>query len=119
MEDNDADGVFRSRYAEKMKLRKKTRGENDSYFKIRQLLISATQTLLQCHNIVKRENCKKLIDLYEGLELQDTLEKSQLLNRFSSKDQHASHFMSLYEKKCKIDADPEAIKVLKEVLYLD
>ena len=46
MEDNDAEGVFRSRYAEKMKLRKKTRGESDSYFKLRQLMVSAAQTLV-------------------------------------------------------------------------
>ena len=119
MEDNDAEGVFRSRYAEKMKLRKKTRGESDSYFKLRQLMVSAAQTLVQSHNIVKRENCKRLIDLYEGLQLHRTLETSQLINRYAKKDEQASSFMALYDQKVKIDAEPESLRVLKEVLSLD
>ena len=45
MEDNDNNGIFRSRYVEKMKLRKKTRGEADSFLKMKQLLQSATKTL--------------------------------------------------------------------------
>ena len=42
MEDNDQNGIFRSRYVEKMKLRKKTRSEAESYLKMKQLLASAT-----------------------------------------------------------------------------
>ena len=64
MEDNDQQGIFRSRYVEKMKLRKKTRGEADSYLKMKQLLSSATQTLQQCYNVIKREDRKYLTDMY-------------------------------------------------------
>jgi len=45
MDDNDPMAIFRSRHVEKMKLRKKTRGEADSYIKMKQLLESAATSL--------------------------------------------------------------------------
>ena len=67
MDDNDQDGIFRSRYAEKMKLRKKTRVEADSLLKFKQLLVSGTRTLEQCHNVVRREHCKRLFDMHQSV----------------------------------------------------
>ena len=62
LDDNDPMAIFRSRQVEKMKLRKKTRGEVDSFLKMKQLLKSSTGSLEQCHNVLLREQHKKLCD---------------------------------------------------------
>lgn len=49
MDDMDPNGIFRTRVTEKMKLRKKTRGECESFLKFRQLLVSSTKSLEQSY----------------------------------------------------------------------
>lgn len=61
--------IFRNRQVERMKLRKKTRGEADCYVKMRQLLESTTNSLEQCFNVLQRERKKKLSDQYPRIQL--------------------------------------------------
>jgi len=51
-----------------MKLRKKTRGEDDCFLKMRELLKSSTEGLEQCFNIMKREKRKRLTDKFSAIQ---------------------------------------------------
>ena len=57
--------------------------------------MNSTQTLEQCHNIVKREHNKHLLDVYDGIGVLQTLSKSPLLRNNASWDLQADRFLRL------------------------
>ena len=102
-----------------MQLRRRPRSHADSYFKMRQVLMNSTHTLEQCHNVVKRENNKHLIDVYDGIGVHQTLCASNLLKKDASWDEQADRFLRLCETKMAVEVEPKPISHLKYVQNID
>ena len=56
-----------------MKLRKKTKNENDSLLKLKELFRNLYSSLEQSYLVIKREKRKYLKDLYNQLEFENQL----------------------------------------------
>lgn len=69
--------------------------------------------------MVKRENCKRLMDLYSQVEFHQMIEKSSLLKRFSNYAGHSERFMNLYADKGQIEAMPKTLKHFEDILKPD
>ena len=68
--------IFRNRTVERMRLRKKTRGEADCFVKMRELLKASTEGLENCFNVVQREKKKHITGLFLRLELDNLIKSS-------------------------------------------
>lgn len=62
-DDSDTNSAFRKRQKEKMKLRKKTKYEIESYFKMFELRADSVNVLLILQAVHKREDLKKRANL--------------------------------------------------------
>jgi hypothetical protein len=59
IDDNDQNAAFRKRQKEKMKLRKKTKYEIESYFKMFELRTDCVNVLHMLRSVYQREELKK------------------------------------------------------------
>lgn len=93
--------IFRNRQVERMKLRKKTRGEADCFLKMKELLKGATESLEQSFNVKKREQTKFLTDIYSEIALDKFVENAAMpacLRQLGRSDSLQEFFLMKYNE---------------------
>ena len=76
IDDNDQNAAFRKRQKEKMKLRKKTKYEIESYFKLFELRTDCINVFHILQSVYQREELKKKKNLLDWIETEIILEQA-------------------------------------------
>lgn len=117
----DPNAIFRDRHEDKsMKLRKKTKNEVDTYFKIKGLYKVMVHALGLAHETVRRERRKYLLGVQESLSFEERLK--ELCPEELNGDQISSlqrDFNDFYEREVKNEDYPARLLELQELLHFE